>query len=270
MPKPHIFKTGKIIVAAELAALLLAGAAIGFCIGSRRSFNSSERERLHVKKERLKADLLRSAAHDIRTPLAVIKMSTGLLDGDRLLPQERKETLRGIRESVDDLTLMMENILTLTGEKLTYRHLKMQSVSAAEIVSECAYNFRKLHDKIAVVTYVSDDLLEVMTDAQLIKRVMQNLLENAAGHGQATVINITVEAKKGFAEFRIADNGRGIPEYALGSLFKECPGGATDTEKGMGVGLSLCKAVIELHGGTIRGGNVKDGAEFVFTLPLEK
>ena len=216
------------------------------------------------------AALLRSAAHDIRTPLYAIKTFAGLLQNNygNLSEQERNDILQMIKDSADDATLTAENIITLTGTNMIDQHLKTQSVSAVEIVSECAYNFRRLHSKIGVTTHVPDDMPEVLMDAPLIKRAIRNLLENAAEHGRATAIDITVGVKDGFAVFGFADNGVGISEHALGNLFEEQYGDGTGAGKNMGVGLSLCGKIIKLHGGTIQGRNIKGGAEFVFTIPL--
>lgn len=270
MPYPHIKKSSLVMIAAaELAALLLAGVVISMTVGRKRVVKS-DGEKLRTKREKIRNDLLRSAAHDIRTPLYVIRMLAGLLsDSDRsLTSEEHTDMLQMIKDSADELTLTAENIITLTGSDMADQHLKMRSVSAAEIVSECAYNFRRLHDGVAVATYVPDDHLEIMMDAQLIKRVIQNLLENAVKHGQARAIDITVKTKDRFAEFRFTDNGKGISESALGNLFNEQPENRAGAEKSMGVGLSLCKTIVELHGGTIRGDNITGGAEFAFTIPL--
>ncbi|MDE6030943.1 MAG: hypothetical protein K2G32_04915 [Oscillospiraceae bacterium] len=207
--------------------------------------------------------------HDIRTPLFSIKLSAGLIKerGDILSQQERTELLDGISSSVDQLTTMTENILTLTNGKLS--ELKMSRRLAEEVISEAALSFRRLHDNVVVTTSVPYEPTEIMMDVQLIGQVMRNLLENAARHGEADLIEITLEVVNGFAEFRFSDNGKGIPEHALESLFSESSGnGADGGARSMGVGLSLCKTIIELHGGTLRGRNTANGAEFAFTLPL--
>lgn len=255
------FSAGNI---AEAAAILSAGVAICLIIG--RSKSASEL----VRDEKRRVGLLRSAAHDIRTPLFSVKLSAGLIKerGDRLSQRERTELLDGISSSVDQLTTMTENILTLTNGKLS--ELKKSGRLAEEVISEAALSFRRMHDSVAVTTSVLYEPPEIMMDAQLIGQVMRNLLENAARHGEADMIEITLEAANGFAEFRVSDNGKGIPEHALGSLFAESSGNGADDggARSMGVGLSLCRTIIELHGGTLRGRNTADGAEFAFTLPL--
>ena len=95
------------------------------------------------------------------------------------------------------------------------------------------------------------------------------MLENAAGHGEASIIEIILRINNGFAEFRFCDNGRGISEEVIEELFTERTGGVdSGTVRSMGVGLSLCKTIVELHGGSLLGGNSDNGAEFTFTLPL--
>ena len=253
--------------AAELAVISAAGIAISLFVG--RSRAASKR----AAREKLRAELLRSAAHDIRTPLSAIKLSAQMLanTGGEFSVQDRTELLRGIDDSVNRLTLMSENILTLTREDFSRQSLRMRPELAEEVISEAALSFRRLHGGISVMTSVPEEPVEIIMDAQLIEQVMQNLLENAALHGEADKIEITVEAVNGYAVFCFSDNGSGIPDAVLGNLFKELSANdRTEGARSMGTGLSLCKMIIGLHGGSLSGRNTDNGAEFTFTLPLEK
>lgn len=252
--------------AAELAVILSAGIAVSIIADRNRGAMK------YAESERNRADLLRLLAHDVRTPLASVKLSAGILAerGEMLTQQESEALISGMVSSTDQLILMTENILMLTSSKLSARTLKKRRESAEEIISEAALRFRRMHDDVAVISTVPDDPTEIMIDAQLIEQVMQNLLENAAGHGEASIIEIILKVKNGFAEFRFSDNGRGISPELLEELFAERSAGSADTgaARSMGVGLSLCKTIIELHGGSLFGGNSDNGAEFTFTLPL--
>lgn len=242
---------------AELAITFAAGAAI--CLTAGRN------ARRRAEGERLRADLLRSLAHDMRTPLASVSLSAEILgeSGDHLSPEERGELVSGIGGSASELTLMAENVLALTSGRLTRRTLKKRRETAEEVISEAALRFRRAHGGVAVISAVPEEPTELMMDAQLIGQVMRNLLENAARHGDASVIEIALRVNNGRAEFHFSDNGRGISEDALRELFTERSAGETS---GAGVGLSLCRTVIELHGGDITGANSERGAEFTFTL----
>ncbi len=252
--------------AAELIVILLAGIAVSIIAG--RNVGTLKR----AESEKIRADLLRLLAHDVRTPLASVKLSAGILAerGEMLTQQESAALISGMVSSTDQLILMTENILMLTSGKLSARTLKKRRESAEEIISEAALRFRRTHDDVAVISTVPEDPAEIMMDASLIEQVMQNLLENAAGHGEASIIEIILKVKNGFAEFRFSDNGRGISAELLEELFAERSVGSADTgaARSMGVGLSLCKTIIELHGGSLLGGNSDNGAEFTFTLPL--
>ncbi len=250
---------------AELVIVLSAGTAISFIVGRNKSALKC------AKEDRIRAVLLRSMAHDVRTPLASVKLSTEMLAerGEVLTDREREFLISGIGSSVDQLMLMTENIIILTSGKLSAQALIKRRESAEKIISEAALRFRRLHSDVAVISTVPDQPSEVLMDAQLIEQVMQNLLENAAGHGEASIIEIILRINNGFAEFRFCDNGRGISEEVIEELFTERTGGVdSGTVRSMGVGLSLCKTIVELHGGSLLGGNSDNGAEFTFTLPL--
>lgn len=111
----------------------------------------------------------------------------------------------------------------------------------------------------------------VPMDPILIEQVLANLLENAAVHGRAANIALLLEAEEGFARITVRDDGGGIPKRELDSLFdgrlhsRRTPDG--DGKRNMGLGLSVCRAIVLAHGGTITAGNLPRGAELVFRLP---
>lgn len=251
--------------AAELIAVLAAGSVISVIAGGKKGVSRCADD------NDTRTELLRSLAHDVRTPLASVKISAEMLAerGEMLAEHEREELISGISGSADQLMLMTENILTLTSGNLSSRTFKKCRESAEEVISEAALRFRRLHRDVAVISTVPDEPSEIPMDAQLIGQVMQNLLENAAGHGEASMIEIVLKVKNGFAEFHFSDNGRGIAPKVLEGLFTECSGSSSiGASRNMGVGLSLCKTIVELHGGDLLGANSGKGAEFTFTLPL--
>ena len=112
-------------------------------------------------------------------------------------------------------------------------------------------------------------------DPILIEQVLSNLLENAVTHGVSTThIQLSVRADGEFAVFSVVDNGIGISQKDLPTLFdgtfkrNETPAG--DGKRNMGLGLSVCLAIIRSHGGTMEAKNLTVGAEFSFRLPLSK
>lgn len=111
----------------------------------------------------------------------------------------------------------------------------------------------------------------VPMDPILIEQVLANLLENAAVHGEASNIALLLEAEEDFARITVRDDGAGIPKGDLDGLFdgrlksRRPPDG--DGKRNMGLGLSVCRAIVLAHGGTISAKNLPRGAELSFRLP---
>ena len=142
-------------------------------------------------------------------------------------------------------------------------------------MGEAVRKFRRRYPDISVSVEVPADLLMVPMDPILIEQVLANLLENAAVHGERTSrIRVSVQAQDGFARFAVEDDGRGIPEKELPTLFdgtlKRNETTSSDGKRNMGLGLSVCLAIVRAHGGTMQAQNLSGGAEFTFRLPLEQ
>ena len=110
-------------------------------------------------------------------------------------------------------------------------------------------------------------------DAILIEQVLINLMENAVVHSKSTKpIECFADSSSDFVTFHVRDYGVGIPAEKLNTIFdgsSSTASSSTDGRKGMGIGLSICKTIINAHGGTLAAFNHPDGAEFYFKLPKE-
>ena len=120
-----------------------------------------------------------------------------------------------------------------------------------------------------------EELLMVPMDPILIVQVLSNLMENAVFHGKRTThVCVSVFRDGNEALFSVRDDGCGIPEDVLVTLFDGKTGRASvpagDGKRNMGIGLSVCNAIVRAHGGTISAHNLPDGAEFLFRLPLNQ
>ena len=143
------------------------------------------------------------------------------------------------------------------------------------IGGEAVRKFRKRFPAVSVEVHVPDELLLVPMDAILIMQVLSNLMENAVFHGGTTThIALSAQRDGPWARFYVRDNGQGIPPQKLHTLFSgalrcedSSPG---DGKRNMGLGLSVCMAIIRAHGGTLEAKNLESGAEFSFCLPLTK
>lgn len=235
-----------------------------------------ERLRSENEKEKMRANLLRSVSHDIRTPLTSIMGSTSaVLENPNLSLEDQRALLEDARDEAQWLIRVVENLLSITRMGNSPANITKEPQAAEEILAETVQKFRKRFPKVRVAVQVPEELLLVPMDAILIAQVLSNLLENAVLHGKSTTqVTVSVRAVGSFARFSVRDNGQGIPQKILPTLFdgtlkqNETSGG--DGKRNMGLGLSVCMAIVNAHGGTMEAKNLTEGAEFSFTLPLLK
>jgi len=228
-------------------------------------------------REKMKANLLRSVSHDLRTPLtSIIGSTSAVLDNYEDFSDEvKKDLLVHVRDDAQWLVRLVENILSITRIKDGVVKIKKVPEAAEEIVAEAVDKFRK-NRKMPVRVYVPDELLFVPMDATLIEQVIINLMENVVIHAKgASEVVISVKRDGKYARFTVEDNGQGIDENVLPKLFEELFPHASETNadgrRSMGIGLSACMSVVRAHGGTMEAENRPEGgASVCFVLPIEE
>lgn len=233
--------------------------------------------RSRAEQELLRANLLRSVSHDIRTPLtSIVGASSVLLESGETLEEEQKQVLlTDIHEDAQWLIRVVENLLSITRIS-GQAEISKQPELIEEVISETVQKFRKTYPGIRVSAAAPEDILLIPMDAILIEQVLFNLLENAARHGKHTRnISIVTRRQGCFAYVSVEDDGCGIHPERLKDLFSGSYGQITadkpDGKRDMGIGLSVCSAIIQAHGGTLSARNGHNGgAVFTFTLPLEE
>lgn len=235
-----------------------------------------ERLRIENEKEKMRANLLRSVSHDIRTPLTSIVGSTStVLENPGLSRAEQEALLKDVRSEAQWLIRAVENLLSITRMGDGQARITKDVEAAEEILGEAVRKFRRRYPEISVAVEPPEALLLVPMDPILIEQVLANLMENAAVHGETTThILISARPDGDFARFTVTDNGRGIAPAALPTLFdgtlKHSESAKGDGKRNMGLGLSVCMAIVRAHGGTMEAKNLAAGAEFSFRLPLLK
>lgn len=231
-----------------------------------------------VEKEKMRANLLRAVSHDLRTPLTTIYGICGLLQENYdSLSKERQMTLLGqVREDSQSLLHMVENLLMITKANPDGVRLEKTDTVLEELIDSTLVKFRKHYPEQTVETAIPEAFISIPMDAILIQQVILNLLENAVLHGKnMTKLSLSVNVKGKQAIFAVRDDGCGIPKEKEANLFSgygvsgDLP--SDSRRAGMGIGLSVCAAIIKAHGGEIWGGNRKTGgAEFCFALEMEE
>ncbi len=230
-----------------------------------------------MRDEKLRADLLRSISHDLRTPLTSISGSAGLLhdqDG-RLSPEQKAQLILDIRDDALWLLGTVENLLAVTRMEDGRMTLHLRPELMSEVISEAMERTEKYAGGRQITAQQEDDLLMARIDARLIVQVIVNLIDNAIKYTpEGTTIRVCARAEGGQVIVSVADDGPGIPHEAkqrVFEMFYTTAKGTSDGRRGLGLGLALCRSIISAHGGSIRvADNAPHGAVFTFTLQEER
>lgn len=238
--------------------------------------SKQEKELAEAEKEKMRANLLRAVSHDLRTPLTgIIGNSESVLEnGDMMTEEEKKKIVANIDSDARWLLNMVENLLSVTRIDDRNAGVNKTPEIVDEVVSAAVSKFRKRFPGTEVMVKVPDEPVMAEMDALLIQQVLINILHNAKVHsGSVKPLEVTVETTGEEVSFSVKDHGKGIPEDKLETIFDGDSFGdaqtGTDGYKGMGIGLSICKTIINAHGGQIEAKNHEDGAEFIFRLPID-
>ena len=248
--------------------------AVSFAVSTLVSLvRKQEKLRRESEQEKLRANLLRAISHDLRTPLtSIIGSVSAVMEQEQLSVGERNRLLSDARDDAEWLIRMVENLLSITrisGAEKTELHRSPELLE--EIIGECAAKFKKRDPTVGLSVRVPDEPVTVEVDAMLIEQVLMNLMDNAVHHGEKTT-HIYVEAYRdnGFVFVGVSDDGVGIAQENLPKLF-EGQTEPSDSNRFRGIGLQVCRAIVEAHGGRIRAkNNVGGGAKFEFSLPMSK
>ena len=258
-----------------LFALLVVALVVGLLVAAqadrRRGAEHREaevRELYDVRVDEQVSAMLRSVSHDLRTPLAAIRaVASDLRAGVAYDEATRTELLDVVCDEADRLDRMVANLLSLSRIEAGALAPEQQAVDVAELVQEVVRRAQSLFRQVRVEVAVAPALPLVNGDYAQLQQVVTNLLENAARHAPPrSSVRAEVRARAGGAEVRVIDEGQGVPEWERARIFEPFRRG--EGSKSSGIGLAICKAVVEAHGGTIAveatpGG----GATFVFWLP---
>lgn len=232
---------------------------------------------MQMQQEQLRANLLRAISHDLRTPLTSISGNAGILRGNsKVLSEEQKQGL--YTDIYDDslwLINLVENLLSITRIDNGTLNLNMQPELLEDVITEALLHINRRSVEHKIETVLEDEFLMARMDSRLIIQVIINIIDNAIKYTQEGS-SIVISAKRDgvFIRVEIADDGSGIPDSAkekLFDMFYTAKNISSDSRRGLGLGLPLCKSIINAHGGTIYvRDNMPQGTVFVFTLRAEE
>jgi two-component system sensor histidine kinase KdpD len=240
-----------------------------------RFAEEAKRSEVAAEAERLRSSLLSSVSHDLRTPLGVITGATSTLlqDGPPLDPAARRDLLENVHEEAERLNRLVRNLLEMT--KIASGAIQPQKEwhPLDEIVGVALNRLDERLKGRPVNVDLARDLPPVPLDPVLVEQVFLNVLENALKYtAPESPIDISATAAPGAVLVEIADRGPGIPSSELEHVFEKFYRLRPEiSDGGAGLGLAICRGIIEAHGGKMwvearEGG----GASFRFTLPIDQ
>ena len=238
---------------------------------------AQEKIRAEIEMERMRANLLRAVSHDLRTPLtSIYGASSAIIENfDALTLEQRMKLTKEVQEDAQWLIRMVENRLSVTRIDDGNVQIKKMPIVLEELIDSVVLKFRKHFPDQKVMVYIPENFVMIPMDSMLLQQVLFNLLENAVYHAKGmTELVLAVECCENKAVFSVRDNGCGISAERMKNLFSgymdhtEKP--ADGTRHNMGIGLSVCSAIIQAHGSEIKVKNRPGGgAEFTFALEME-
>jgi len=227
---------------------------------------------VQIESERLRNALLAAISHDVRTPLtALIGLAESLQRSQPPLAAEQADITQAMGREAHELAALVTNLLDMARLQNDGVHLRSEWQSVEEVVGVAIRAAGHALAGMPVHTRIPADLPLVEFDAVLMERVIVNLLENAAKYGAAP-IEVRASATPDTLHLSVRDHGPGLPAALLGkedTLFEKFTRGAAESATpGVGLGLAICKAVVDAHQGQISAANADGGgAEFTITLP---
>lgn len=230
--------------------------------------------RLDIESERMRSSLLSAVSHDLRTPLsAIIGAGSTLLENESSLEtKSQRELIVSILDEAERLNRLVANLLDMTRLQAGALVVRKQWQPVEEVIGAALARLsRQLADH-PTTTHIAPDLPFALLDDLLIQQVLLNLLENAIRHTPAgTPIDISARMEEKNIVVEVADRGPGLPRDDLNRLFEKFYQSASSKNRsGAGLGLAICRGIVQLHGGAIEAMNRPEGgAAFRFTLPFD-
>ncbi|MCL4501527.1 MAG: DUF4118 domain-containing protein [Deltaproteobacteria bacterium] len=266
------YQPDRILQADSLRLLEALGSQVGLAIERENLSRQAQTAQLQIEAEQMRNALLSSVSHDLRTPLTVIAGSaSSLVEGEKNLDSETKQELAlSIYEEARRLDHLVHNLLEMSRLQSGQAMLAKEWHVLEEVIGcALAQLDPQLHDHPLSIS-LPTDLPLVQIDALLMERVIINLLENSLKYTPpGTPLEISGQVQDKEILVAVADRGPGLPageeERIFEKFYQVSPGSA----RGAGLGLTICRSIIEAHGGRIWAANRMDGgAVFRFTIPL--
>jgi K+-sensing histidine kinase KdpD len=234
-----------------------------------------EKTKAEIEKEKTRSMLLRSISHDLRSPLTGIAGSSSFLaeNYDTIPREDAVALLEDMEKDATSLIRMVENLLNMTRIQDGRLVIRKKQEVLDDLISDAVSRAVKKGSMHKVVLTPDSGILLVPVDGQLITQVFVNLLDNAVKYtpgGTTITVRTVLSEDEGSAVITVSDNGPGISAGGIDHIFENYANRTnSDRGRGLGLGLPICRTIMEAHGGTISVHNAPEGgAVFTLTLPL--
>lgn len=254
---------------------------LGKLVDSFNNMTTQLKESIENQKntEQSRKETIAGVAHDLRTPLTSIKgYVEGLMDGIANTPEKQQQYLKTIYTSALDTEKMLDDLLTISKLELGNIHLATKSVCVAKFFDDCAQDIQMDLEKADFeFEYINncDTTAHILLDTDRFSRVVRNIISNSLKYkkpDQKGRIQLAVESYEKSVIISIADNGIGVDSKNLNRIFESlyrADPSRTNVSEGSGIGLAVCKQIVELHGGHIWATS-KEGEGLTIFISLEK
>lgn len=229
------------------------------------------------KVEQLKDEFIGLVSHELRTPLTVISgcLSTLLTEWDRLSISEVQQLLKDALLESESLSHLIENLLELSRAQAQQLALYLEPVDIRALVRETVSKIKRQDSAHRFITSIPNGLHSINADPLRVERILYNLLDNAAKYSPSgTQIKVSVSAEPECVVIGVNDKGKGLSpgeQARIFGLFRRLENSRPDRSRGAGLGLMVCRRLVEAHGGKIWMESKKGkGSTFFFSLPRRK
>lgn len=246
---------------------------VGLAIDRERAAGAARTAQESARAEAARNTLLASLSHDLRTPLAGILGTASTLrsQSDALSPAQREQLLANIENETRDLAAMADNVLQLARLSQPHAQLRKQWESVEEVLGAAASRLRKRWPDARIQLRVTPSLPPIYAEAALLAQVVANLVDNAVRHsGDEPRIELAAGRSRGGVFIAVRDHGPGLKGVDPQALFERYQQGAQRDSGAAGLGLAICKLVIDAHDGRIEARSCEPGVEFRIDLPAQE
>jgi hypothetical protein len=223
--------------------------------------------------DRARADLISTVSHEIRSPLTSVKgfTSTLLSKWDRFSDEQKQVMLQTINYDADRVTRLLGDLLDVSRLEAGRLELKRQEVDVVALATDAVTRLRLDAEQHALEVAFPNDFPKVTADPNRIEQVLMNLVENAIKYAKPGRVIVSGVDEDDFVRVRVTDEGEGIPADHLPHIWtKFYRRGSGERRSGTGLGLYICKGIIDAHGGELSVEKSDGtGSVFVFTLPKD-